>query len=205
MERPERLLGVSIDVTARRVATDELSRLNGELERRVNERTAALVAESARRLEVETLLHHAQKMEAIGQLTGGLAHDFNNLLHVIMGNLEMALRRLEPSATTVDPGSLRGPVESAHRAAKSAADLTRRLLAFGRRQLLTPTVLEVNGLVSGLSEMIRRTLGETVKVLTLLGNDVWPAFADTKSTKVRAAEPDRQCEGCNARRWAADN
>jgi len=162
----------------RRIVTDELARLNGELERRVNERTAALVEESARRLEAETLLHQAQKMEAIGQLTGGLAHDFNNLLQVITGNLEMVLRRLPPHTPAADPATLRRPVENARRAAKNAADLTQRLLAFGRRQILAPTMLEVNDLVAGLSEMISQTLGETINVVALPGNDLWPVFAD---------------------------
>jgi len=111
------------------------------------------------RHRIEEELRQAQKMEAIGQLTGGLAHDFNNLLTVISGNLEMIESRLE------DP-KLLGLLREAQGAAEDGAKLTGQLLAFGRRQPLNPKLADVGSLVSGFSELLRRTLGETIQLRT---------------------------------------
>nr|WP_247974108.1 histidine kinase dimerization/phospho-acceptor domain-containing protein [Bradyrhizobium sp. 195] len=112
-------------------------------------------------------------MEAVGQLTGGIAHDFNNLLQVIIGNLD-TLQRNIPS----NSAHLQRAVRHAMTGAQRAASLTQRLLAFSRRQPLDPKPIDVNLLVNGLSEMIHRTLGETISVETVLGAGLWRAEAD---------------------------
>ena len=180
--RPVRYSGVDIDITERKQAEAALEdarraleRLNRELEARVQERTRQLEAEAARRMQAEARLHQAQKMEALGQLTGGVAHDFNNLLQVILGNLEV-LKRLLPR--TDGAPALQAPVENALKATRSAAQLIHRLLAFGRRQALEPALVDVNHLIGDMTEMIRRTLGETIAVETRLEPGVWPAHVD---------------------------
>ncbi len=123
-----------------------------------------------RRLEQE--LRHAQKLEAVGQLTGGIAHDFNNLLSVIIGNLQLLERPLK--------GDLRltGHVTTALRASLRGADLTRRLLAFARQQVLEPKVLNIARLLGGTSDLIRRTLGAAIDVVCDVAPDTWSAFLD---------------------------
>jgi PAS domain S-box-containing protein len=122
----------------------------------------------------EEQLRQVQKMEAIGQLTGGIAHDFNNLLMVISGNVETLLRHLPES---IDQ-NLRRSANTALDAAGRAAVLTHRLLAFARRQALDPRSLSVNTLISGMSEMLRRTLGESIVIETVLGGGLWRSFVD---------------------------
>ena len=112
-------------------------------------------------------------MEAVGQLTGGVAHDFNNLLTVIMGNLEHLDRVLPP-----DQPSKR-MIAAALRGASRAAMLTHRLLAFSRRQPLAPEVLSVNKLVAGMSDLMRRTLGEAILIEAVLAGGLWPTLADS--------------------------
>ena len=120
-------------------------------------------------------LRQAQKMEAIGQLTGGVAHDFNNLLTVISGNMEALQRRLTERG---EPSLLRY-VDSALRGSERAALLTHQLLAFSRRQPLQPTSVSVNALITNLSEMLRRTIAESVSIETVLAGGVWQAFIDS--------------------------
>jgi PAS domain S-box-containing protein len=122
----------------------------------------------------EEQLRQAQKMEAVGQLTGGVAHDFNNLLTVIMGNLEHLDRVLPP-----DQPSKR-MIAAALRGASRAAMLTHRLLAFSRRQPLAPEVLSVNKLVAGMSDLMRRTLGEAILIEAVLAGGLWPTLADSQ-------------------------
>ena len=122
----------------------------------------------------EELLRQAQKMEAIGQLTGGIAHDFNNLLLVISGHLEALLRHLPESAGE----NLRRSANAALRASGRAAVLTHRLLAFARRQPLNPQSISLNTMITGMSEMLRRTLGESVVIETVLGGGLWLTFVD---------------------------
>jgi PAS domain S-box-containing protein len=130
---------------------------------------AKITRDMTERRAVEERLRQAQKMEAIGQLTGGVAHDFNNLLTVIFGNLESLLRRWPEK----DDEDLRRLVEGAIRGATRAAQLTHRLLAFSRRQPLEPKPVNLNRLVAGASELLQRTLGERVAVETVLGAGLW--------------------------------
>jgi signal transduction histidine kinase len=133
----------------------------------------ALELQIAQREKAEEALRQAQKMEAIGQLTGGVAHDFNNLLQVILGNLERLSRRLPASGA--DATRL---IEAAMRAAGRAATLTQRLLAFARRQPLAPRPLDLNRLVVDTLELLGRSLGEKVRVETQLAGGLWQVFAD---------------------------
>jgi PAS domain S-box-containing protein len=122
---------------------------------------------------IEDQLRQAQKMEAVGQLTGGVAHDFNNLLTVITGNLEHLERVLPPAQPT------HRLIAAALRGASRAAMLTERLLAFSRRQPLVPEVLSINKLVAGMSDLLRRTIGERIFIETVLAGGLWPTFADS--------------------------
>jgi PAS domain S-box-containing protein len=124
---------------------------------------------ATRRIEQE--LRQAQKMEAVGQLTGGIAHDFNNLLTVILGNLEMLETRIQ------DPDQLQLLAE-ARETAEHGAQLTERLLAFGRRQPLQPTLVEVADLLSQVTPVLRRTLGEAVTVRSRADSDLWKVEVD---------------------------
>ena len=148
---------------------------------RVNRELAAsnaqLESEIAEREHAEEALRQAQKMEAIGQLTGGVAHDFNNVLQVILGNLSTVQFRLRRD-DAINPESLRRLIESAIRAGERAAVLTAQLLAFSRRQPLQPKSLDANRLLSGMSDILHRTLGEAIEVETVLGARLWQTLAD---------------------------
>jgi len=145
-------------------------------------RTKELEAESRLRQEAQSTLFQAQKMEAVGQLTGGIAHDFNNLLTIILGNLDTVRRALTDPAKNADAAELGGrlmpPIEAAMQGSKSAAQLTQRLLAFSRRKALAPGPIDANRLVSGMLDMLRRSLGADISIETVLGAGVWPTFAD---------------------------
>ncbi len=117
----------------------------------------AVHTDVTQRRDLERKLRQAQRLEAIGQLTGGVAHDFNNLLTVILGNAEMLMEELPPG------GELRQMAEMSVAAAERAAALTSRLLAFARRQALDPKPVDVNTLLAGLAQMLKRTLGEQVE------------------------------------------
>jgi signal transduction histidine kinase/CheY-like chemotaxis protein len=132
-----------------------------------------LLAQIAQRESVEGALRQAQKMEAMGQLTGGIAHDFNNLLQVILGNLELLQRR-----KLVADDEANRMVASAVRGAERAATLTQRLLAFARRQPLDPRPLDVNKLVQGMSDLLHRSLGEAIRVETVLAGGIWRVAVD---------------------------
>ena len=140
-------------------------------------REALAIAEArqamAQREAAEAQLRQAQKMEALGQLTSGIAHDFNNLLTAISGNVELLQRRVGET----DP-ELRRLTGAAMRGVDRAATLTQRLLAFSRRQPLDPKPLELNRLIAGMSELLRRTLGEGIEAETVLAGGLWPVFVD---------------------------
>jgi len=117
-------------------------------------------------------MHQAEKLEALGRLAGGVAHDFNNMLGVILGHAEMLLDRFPPG----DP--LRHHVAEMERAARRSADLTRRLLAFSRKQVIVPRVLDLNETISGIVDMLRRLIGEHIDLQWKPGPGVWPVKAD---------------------------
>ena len=112
-------------------------------------------------------------MEAVGRLTGGIAHDFNNLLTAIIGNLDLALRRIDGAGRACAAGS---PI--ARQAAERAATLVQRLLAFSRQHPLEVKSVDINRLVQGMSELLRRTIGETVTIETVLAGGLWKAAID---------------------------
>ena len=157
-----------------RRAEARLAKLAEDLDQRVVERTAAFEKAEGERREAEHRLHQAQKMESIGQLTGGIAHDFNNMLAIVMGSIEMAKRRIADQNLYRALTSL----DAASEGARRAAELTARLLAFSRQQPLRPGVVDANKLVASMSELMRRTLGETIEVETVLGSGLWRVFAD---------------------------
>ncbi len=136
------------------------------------ERLIGTVRDITDRVRAEERLREAQRMEAIGQLTGGVAHDFNNLLQVIRGNLELLQRSVE--------GDERGEarLKNAIFGAERAAQLTRQLLAFARRQPLEPKVVNLSRLVSDMADLLRRTLGESIEVETVVAGGLWNTIAD---------------------------
>jgi len=146
---------MSLDARALRLA-------NRDLEAQIEERE-----------KVEAALRQSQKMEAIGRLTGGIAHDFNNMLGIVMGNLDLLLRRFSDG----DPKLVR-LAEHAMEGAKRAAALTQRLLAFSRLQPLRPTDADIAKTVTDMTHLLRRTLGETVAVETVSAGGLWRAHID---------------------------
>ncbi|MCI8212214.1 hybrid sensor histidine kinase/response regulator [Pseudomonas sp. S25] len=161
------LIGSSIDVTARKQAEAAVQDLNLTLEQRIRE------AISEREV-VEEALRQSQKMEAVGQLTGGIAHDFNNLLAGISGSLELMQMRLgQGRVADVDRYLV-----VAQGAVQRAAALTHRLLAFSRRQTLAPIPTNVNALIKGMEELIRRTVGPSVDIQVRAAADLWTALID---------------------------
>jgi PAS domain S-box-containing protein len=166
--------GVLVDVEGRRAieaerdrAAAELRALTDTLEQRIAERTAEL-------LHAEEQLRQSQKMEAVGQLTGGLAHDFNNLLTGITGSLELLSTRIEQGRLA----DMERYVGAAQGAARRAAALTHRLLAFSRRQTLDPKPTDVNRLVGGMEELIRRTVGPAIDIEVVGAAGVWSTLVD---------------------------
>ena len=151
-----------------------LRALTTDLERRVTERTADLKAEILERGEAQAQLRQMQKMESIGQLTGGIAHDFNNMLAIVIGSLDIARRRLADGNIP----RVEACIDNAAEGARRAATLTARLLAFSRQQPLEPQALDANKLVSGMSEMLRRAIGDHIRVETVLSGGLWHSFAD---------------------------
>jgi signal transduction histidine kinase len=149
-----------------------LRQLNNELERRVEDRTEELRIEAAKRSEAEARLSEGQKLQAIGQLAGGVAHDINNMLSVIVSSLEMLLE--EPQGSE----QFRALVERSIEAAHKSADLTRALLAFARKQTLIPQVTDANALVGGIVSLLRRTLGEPIEIDLQLDPELWLCTID---------------------------
>lgn len=134
-------------------------------------RTEAFYAEAEGRQALEANLRQSQKMDAVGQLTGGIAHDFNNLLTIIIGNLQMALKREQDA-------KVQRTLSNALSGAERAAALTKRLLSFSRRQPLDPRPVDANRLIAGLSELLNRTLGEKISIETVASAGLWQTEVD---------------------------
>jgi PAS domain S-box-containing protein len=130
------------------------------------------------RRRLERQLQQSQKMEAVGQLTGGVAHDFNNLLTLVLGGLDIIGRQMRNLQASTAPARIEQGREMALQGVKRATALTRRLLAFSRQQALSPQPLDGNKLVVSVCELLRRTLGEAIVLETALAADLWRAFAD---------------------------
>jgi PAS domain S-box-containing protein len=183
---PRYLLGISEDITDRRRAEEALREAHRQLEERVEERTAELtklnadlrqeIAERQRAQEAlrrsEEELRQSQKMDAIGRLAGGIAHDYNNLLSIILSYSSMMMESLSPA----DP--LRADAEQIAIAGQRARDLTRQLLAFSRRQMMRPEVLDLGEVVRNIEPMLRRVLGEDVELTIASARPVGLVKAD---------------------------
>ncbi|MDO8298464.1 ATP-binding protein [Lacisediminimonas sp.] len=144
----------------------------GALMTLLNDTAEALERQRANIRDLDEKLRQSQRLESVGQLTGGMAHDFNNLLTVIMGNAELLSEQLAG-----DP-RLAGTADTVLKAAQRGADLTQRLLAFARRQPLDPRPVNVDALVAGMTPMLRGTLGEQVEIGFSPMPGLWPALAD---------------------------
>lgn len=184
------LVGVSLDITSRKNSDLErllaelaaqrtaLSTLTRTLEQRVAERTGELLAEVAAREKAQEQLLQSQKMESVGQLTGGIAHEFNNLLMAVMGNLETLRKRL-PN----EPGTRR-LIEGAMQGAQRGASLTQRMLAFPRQQDLKTVSADIGALVSGMQELLRRSLGPQIGLNLQIDNELPPAAVDAHQVEL---------------------
>jgi len=183
--RALKLVGVSADITARRTDEERQRRQNELLEERVAARTAELeaahaivLAEVAQREKAEEQLRQSQKLEAIGQLTGGVAHDFNNLLMAVLGNLELLRKAVSSDARLVRlaDGALQG--------ARRGASLTQRLLAFARRQDLQVNPVDLPRLVSGMEDLLRRSVGPEVMLETSMQDSLPLVLADANQVEL---------------------
>ena len=148
----------------------------------------------ARRIELENQLLQAQKIEAVGRLAGGVAHDFNNMLGVILGHTELALEATDPD----DPRFL--DLKEIEKAAFRSANLTRQLLAFARKQTISPRVADLNDIVSGTLSMLRRLIGENIDLAWMPGDDLWkceggPLPGGTGTGKPHRKRPRRHKRG----------
>lgn len=167
-------LGTAVDI-------DDIRHANEILEQRVTERTAELESANRRlaaqieeREAAEAQLRHAQRIEAIGQLTAGIAHDFNNLLTSIIGNVELVETRL--GSADERAGRLLG---AARAAAERGANLTAQLLAFSRQQRMNPEPLDLNRVIAGMTTLLNSTIGGTIEIEMRPTADLWPALADS--------------------------
>ncbi|KQM80343.1 hypothetical protein ASE76_04195 [Xylophilus sp. Leaf220] len=165
--RPLRFPGASVEITARKRAETTVREANELLETRIAEALAL-------RATAEDALRQSQKMEAVGQLTGGLAHDFNNLLASISGSFDLLRRRLAQGRHA----DLDRYIDIGRGATERAAALTHRLLAFSRRQTLDPKPTSANRLVQGMEELIRRTVGPEIRTTLALEDGLWSTLVD---------------------------
>ncbi len=177
-----RMIGAMQDLTERRQTEAELRRLTETLEERVVERTAELAASNRQlvgqieeRERVAGTLRQMQRLEAVGQLTSGVAHDFNNLLTVIIGNLGFVQRGIKDQPNAEKLGRRLGFMEAA---AERGAKLTAQLLAFSRRQRLEPKPIDLNGAVGSLRDLLGTTMGGSVRIETVLSDQLWSALVD---------------------------
>ena len=160
--------------TVRTIGEKVIARADANAERERVEELSAAVAAATEELKLqEAKIRQIQKMDAVGQLTGGIAHDFNNMLSVVLGGLELA-RRADPS----DRATIERHLESASEGADRAAALTRRLLAFSREEPLKPELIELDQLVSSMTDLIDRTLGDAIDVILALNGGGWRVYAD---------------------------
>ena len=139
-------------------------------------RSQRLHEEKARRQATEMALRQAQKMEAVGRLSGGIAHDFNNMLTVILGNIDIALRRIGDGKA--DSSRITKRLDAARQASERAATLVQRLLAFSRQHPMEVKAVDINRLVQGMSDLLRRTIGESVVTEAVLGGGLWKVALD---------------------------
>jgi PAS domain S-box-containing protein len=186
------LVGVSSDITARKTADIErdtllaqlaaertaLAELTATLEQRVEQRTADLMKEVAAREKAQEQLRQAQKMETIGQLTGGVAHDFNNLLMAVMGNLDLLRKRIP------DDPRLHRLIDGAVQGAERGASLTQRLLAFARQQDLRAVAVDLRTLIQGMGDLLERSLGPRVAVRLDIPEGLPPARVDANQLEL---------------------
>jgi PAS domain S-box-containing protein len=163
------------ELLSARAAADAASSALRDLNLQLEQRVAEAVDE---RMKTEDALRQSHKMEAVGQLTGGVAHDFNNLLTIIIGGLDSIGRQVEKLPESPELARIRRSQAMALHGAERAAALTARLLAFSRRRGLDPQPLDANRLVAGLADLLQRTLGETIALETVSGAGLWRAFAD---------------------------
>lgn len=163
--------GLGVNITHRIKAEAALAESHRELEARIEERTRELRAEMTRHEESQTALARLQRMEALGQLTGGVAHDFNNLLTVISGNLQLIGMDLQDSRLTKY-------LDEAERAAEMGARLNQRLMTFAKQRRLAPVPVNLNDQVIGVRELLRRSLGENILLSTDLADELWTVRAD---------------------------
>jgi PAS domain S-box-containing protein len=171
----ERVLGersLAAALQEQKRLSEALERHRETLEERVEEALTALRASDAQRRETAAALAQSQKMEAVGKLTGGVAHDFNNVLQVIGGNLQLAGQESNGNE------SLTRRLACAHEAVERGAKLASQLLAFARRQPLEPVALDVSRLLRSSDDMLRRVLGETIELETVVSGGLWNTLAD---------------------------
>lgn len=176
--KAQRVVGVNVDITERKRESIAMHAFTEALEEAVKERTRELEAQAEARKLAEDSLRQAQKMEVIGQLTGGVAHDFNNLLTLVLGGLDVIGRQLPALGDSPAAARIARAREMAFQGAQRAATLTSRLLAFSRLQPLAPTVIDANRLVASVCELLRRTLSEAVALETVLADGLWRTHAD---------------------------
>ena len=177
--RAEWLVGVCVDVTVRKRSLIQLRAFAETLEDRVKARTRELEAENEARRKAEESLRQIHKIEVVGQLTGGLAHDFNNLLTIIMGGLQIIERQLPLLPSSPATARIGRAREMALEGAERAAKLTERLLAFARRQPLAPRTIDVDMLISGIADLLRRTIGEAITLDVRVTDGIWDIYADS--------------------------
>lgn len=167
--RTTQWVGSHTDIHDQKASAALLADLNNVLARRVEERTAELV-------HTQEALRHSQQLEAIGSLSGGVAHEFNNLLQVIAGNVQLAQKHLAATGPHADPAS--DNLTRAMTSVRRGAELSRQLLAYGRRQPLQPQVVNVCGLLRELAKLLGTTLGEGVQLRTVVSDDLWHSLVD---------------------------
>ena len=182
----EEWVGVHTDITEQRQAELSLQEHASSLERQIRHRQRAeeqlrqlneslearIETEMAERRQAERALQQAQKMEAIGQLTGGVAHDFNNLLQVVQGNLQLLLKDVAGN------GRAERRVSNALAGVSRGAKLASQLLAFGRRQALEPRVINISRFIAGMDDLLRRSLGEAIEIEVITSGGLWNTYAD---------------------------